>query len=187
MGGVKKGNKYEFKFDAVFAPQTSQPAVFSEISQLVQVKYCTSWLLLYTTVSMVKVVNLKFKHRSLLASNLGLLDLSELRLRNVCVCVYCCTECPGWLQRMYFRIRPDRLWQDLYNGGPQQPDTGDWGHDTAGCSTGVHDCRWAGGEGLEGTNFNSGLWQLVLILIGCRYSINWYRQVKTLSGVLTSM
>jgi hypothetical protein len=56
MGGVKKGNKYEFKFDAVFAPQTSQPAVFSEISQLVQVKYCT-WLLLYTIVSVVIVHN----------------------------------------------------------------------------------------------------------------------------------
>ena len=37
LAGHKKGQKYEFKFDRVFSPGTSQMEVFDEISQLVQV------------------------------------------------------------------------------------------------------------------------------------------------------
>ena len=34
---LRRGNKYEFKFDRVFDPDNSQHDVFDEISQLVQV------------------------------------------------------------------------------------------------------------------------------------------------------
>ena len=37
LAGHKKGQKYEFQFDRVFAPGSSQVVVFEEISQLVQV------------------------------------------------------------------------------------------------------------------------------------------------------
>jgi len=39
MAACRKGtnNKYEFKFDRVFSPTSSQAEVFEEISQLVQV------------------------------------------------------------------------------------------------------------------------------------------------------
>ena len=39
VAACRKGssNKYEFKFDRVFSPESSQAEVFEEISQLVQV------------------------------------------------------------------------------------------------------------------------------------------------------
>ena len=36
LGGARKGSKFEFKYDRVFAPGDSQSVVFGEISQLVQ-------------------------------------------------------------------------------------------------------------------------------------------------------